>query len=125
MSDVFRNEQEFEDALVNVLVNDYGWKNGILNHPTEQDLLDNWADILYDNNKGVDRLNGQPLTQGEIQQIVEQIVALRTPMHLNGFINGKTVTITRDNEADKLHSGREVSLHIYDRQEIAGGRSRY
>lgn len=125
MTDVFKNEQEFEDALVNVLVNDYGWKNGILNHPTEQDLLDNWADILYDNNKGVDRLNGQPLTQGEMQQIVEQIVALRTPMHLNGFINGKTVTITRDNEADKLHYGREVSLHIYDRQEIAGGRSRY
>lgn len=125
MNDVFKNEQEFEDALVNVLVNDYGWKNGVLNHPTEQDLLDNWANILYDNNKGVDRLNGQPLTQGEMQQIVEQIVALRTPMHLNGFINGKTVTITRDNEADKLHYGREVSLHIYDRQEIAGGRSRY
>ena len=125
MTDVFKNEQEFEDALVNVLVNDYGWKNGVLNHPTEQDLLDNWANILYDNNKGVDRLNGQPLTQGEMQQIVEQIVALRTPMHLNGFINGKTVTITRDNEDDEFHYGREVSLHIYDRQEIAGGRSRY
>lgn len=125
MNDVFKNEQQFEDALVNVLVNDYGWKNGVLNHPTEQDLLDNWADILYDNNKSVDRLNGQRLTKGEMQQIVEQIVALRTPMHLNGFINGRTVTITRDNEADKLHCGREVSLHIYDRQEIAGGRSRY
>lgn len=42
MNDVFKNEQEFEDALVNVLINDYGWKNGILNHPTEQDLLDNY-----------------------------------------------------------------------------------
>ena len=125
MNDVFKDEQQFEDALVNVLVNDYGWKNGVLNHPTEQDLLDNWADILYDNNKGVDRLNGQRLTQGEMQQIIEQIVALRTPMHLNGFINGKTVTITRDNEADELHCGHEVSLHIYDRREIAGGRSRY
>ena len=30
-------------------------------------------------------------------QIIEQIVELRTPMRLNGFINGKTVTITRDN----------------------------
>ncbi len=125
MNDVFKSEQQFEDSLVNVLVNDYGWKNGILNHPTEQDLIDNWAAILYDNNKGVDRLNGQRLTRGEMQQIIEQIVSLRTPMHLNGFINGKTVTITRDNEADKLHCGREVSLHIYDRQEIAGGRSRY
>lgn len=125
MNDIFKDEKQFEDALVNVLVNDYGWKNGVLNRPTEQDLLENWAGILYDNNKGVDRLNGQRLTQGEMQQIIEQIVALRTPMHLNGFINGKTVTITRDNEADELHYGREVSLHIYDRQEIAGGRSRY
>ncbi|MEE1210720.1 MAG: HsdR family type I site-specific deoxyribonuclease [Parafannyhessea umbonata] len=58
-------------------------------------------------------------------QIVEQVIELRTPMRLNGFINGKTVTITRDNEADQLHFGKQVSLHIYDRQEIAGGRSRY
>lgn len=125
MSDVFTNEQEFENALVSVLEKDYGWKNGTLNHPTEQDLLDNWAQILYENNRGIDRLNGEPLTQGEMAQIIEQVVELRTPMRLNGFINGKTVTITRDNEADQLHFGKEVSLHIYDRQEIAGGRSRY
>lgn len=43
MSDVFTNELAFEDALVGVLKNDYGWKNGTLNHPTEQDLLDNWV----------------------------------------------------------------------------------
>ena len=125
MADVFTSELAFEDALVGVLEKDYGWKNGTFNHPTEQDLLDNWANILYENNRGIDRLNGEPLTQGEMAQIVEQIVELRTPMRLNGFINGKTVTITRDNEADQLHFGKQVSLHIYDRQEIAGGRSRY
>lgn len=125
MSDVFTNELAFEDALVGVLKNDYGWKNGTLNHPTEQDLLDNWAQILFENNRGIDRLNGQPLTAGEMSQIIEQIVELRTPMRLNGFINGKTVSITRDNEADLLHFGKQVSLHIYDRAEIAGGRSRY
>ena len=125
ITDIFTSEAAFEDALVDVLVKEYGWKNGTLNHPTEQDLLDNWAQILFDNNKGIDRLNGQQLTSGEMQQIIEQVIELRTPMQLNGFINGKTVTITRDNEADKLHFGKEVSLHIYDRQEIAGGRSRY
>ena len=125
MVDVFKDEQEFEDALVAVLERDCGWKDGTLNHPSEQDLLDNWARILFENNKGIDQLNGCPLTQGEMQQIIEQIVQLRTPMNLNGFINGKTITIKRDNEADKLHMGREVSLHIYDRQEIAGGRSCY
>lgn len=125
MVDVFTDEQEFEDALVAVLERDCGWKDGTLNHPSEQDLLDNWARILFENNKGIDQLNGCPLTQGEMQQIIEQIVQLRTPMNLNGFINGKTITVKRDNEADELHLGREVSLHIYDRQEIAGGRSCY
>ena len=125
MADVFTSELAFEDALVSVLEKDYGWKNGTFDHPTEQDLLDNWASILYENNRGIDRLNGEPLTQGEMAQIVEQVIELRTPMRLNGFINGKTVTITRDNEADQLHFGKQVSLHIYDRQEIAGGRSRY
>jgi type I restriction enzyme R subunit len=88
MADVFTSEQAFEDALVAVLERDYGWKDGTLNHPTEQDLLDNWAQILYDNNKGKDNLNGCTLTSGEIQQIIEQIVELRTPMRLNSFING-------------------------------------
>lgn len=125
MADVFAYEAQFENALVEVLEKNYGWKHGTFNHPSEQDLLDNWAQILFDNNKGVDRLNGCRLTEGEMRQIVEQIIELRTPMHLNGFINGKTVAITRDNPDDTLHYGCEVSLHIYDRQEIAGGRSRY
>lgn len=123
---VFNDELKFEDALVDVLLN-CGWNDpgGVLVHPSEQDLLDNWASILFENNKEIDRLNGCPLTQGEMQQIIEQINALRTPVALNGFINGKTVPITRDNPEDTLHFSKEVSLKIYDRDEIAGGQSRY
>jgi type I restriction enzyme R subunit len=33
--------------------------------------------------------------------------------------------LLRDNEEDKLHYGKEVSLKIYDRAEIAAGQSRY
>lgn len=50
---------------------------------------------------------------------------MRTPLMLNKFINGKTISITRDNVDDKLHFGKEVSLKIYDRKEIAAGQSRY
>lgn len=123
---MFNDELKFEDALVDVLLN-CGWNDpgGVLVHPNEQDLLDNWASILFENNKEIDRLNGCPLTQGEMQQIIEQINTLRTPVALNGFINGKTVPITRDNPDDTLHYGKEVSLKIYDRDEIAGGQSRY
>lgn len=60
-----------------------------------------------------------------MQQILEQITELSSPLKLNGFINGKTVAITRDNPDDKLHLGKEISLKIYDRREIAAGQSRY
>ena len=96
-----------------------------IKRPSEKDLLDNWANILFNNNQERDKLNGCPLTDGEMQQIIEQIVNLKTPLKLNGFINGKTVSIKRDNEDDKLHFGQEVSLKIYDRLEIASGTSRY
>lgn len=120
----FTKEAKFEEALIAALIKK-GWENEVIKNPTEEDLLNNWANILFDNNRGIDRLNDTPLTIGEMQQIVEQITALRTPLKLNGFINGKTVAIKRDNPADKLHFGKEVSLKIYDRREIAAGQSRY
>lgn len=121
----FTKEKDFEDALVNMLHMEAGWKDPILTYPTEKDLLDNWAGILFRNNCGIDRLNNCPLTNTEMQQIMEQIRNLRTPLKLNGFINGKSVAIKRDNPADKLHFGKEVSLKIYDRLEIAAGESTY
>lgn len=120
----YDKESDFEDDLVAVLKR-HGWTDGVLEYPTEQDLIDNWANILFDNNKGIDRLNGQRLTKGEMAQILEQIETLRTPLALNSFINGKTVSIKRDNPADTAHFGKEISLKIYDRQEIAAGQSRY
>lgn len=121
---VFNKESDFENALITLLF-DKGWEPEVLRYPTENDLLQNWAQILFENNRGIDRLNDAPLTDGEMEQILEQIKTLRTPLKLNGFINGKTVTIKRDNPADTLHFGREISLKIYDRQEIAAGQSRY
>lgn len=120
----FKNEVDFETALVKTLTGK-GWESEIIRYPSEADLIKNWANILFENNRGVDHLNDYPLTDGEMQQIMEQITEHRTPLRLNGFINGKTVAITRDNPNDTLHLGKEVSLKIYDRHEIAAGQSRY
>ena len=120
----FEREADFEQALIRVLVTK-GWEDTVLHHPTEQDLIQNWAKILFDNNRGIDRLGDYPLTDSEMRQILEQIAQLRTPLKLNGFINGKTVSIKRDNPDDKAHCGKEISLKIYDRMEIAAGQSRY
>jgi type I restriction enzyme, R subunit len=120
----FPTEAQFEAAVIQEL-SQRGWEPEVIKNPSEADLLANWATILFENNRGVDRLNDAPLTEGELQQIMEQINELRTPLKLNGFINGKTVAITRDNPTDELHLGKEVSLKIYDRREIAAGQSRY
>ncbi len=122
---VFEQEAAFETALINLLTEKYGWEPEILRYKTEEELIQNWKQILFENNRDVDRLNDVPLTDGEMQQILDQITRLRTPLKLNGFINGKTVAVKRDNPADELHFGKEVSLKIYDRQEIAAGQSRY
>jgi type I restriction enzyme R subunit len=121
----FSKESEFETAVIREL-RQRGWGDSeVIKNPSEADLLANWKRILFENNRGKDRLNEVPLTDGEMQQIIEQVTALRTPLKLNGFINGKTVAVTRDNPADALHFGKEVSLKIYDRHEIAAGQSRY
>jgi type I restriction enzyme R subunit len=55
---VFKNEQSFEDALVNLLISQKGWDE-VLDNPSEEDLIQNWADILFQNNKEKDRLKMQ------------------------------------------------------------------
>ena len=121
---VFNKELDFEEALIKVLCTK-GWESEIIKNPTEEDLIKNWANILFENNRNINRLGDYPLTNTEMNQIIDQIINLRTPLQLNSFINGKTVAIKRDNPDDKLHYGKEVSLKIYDRDEIAAGQSRY
>lgn len=120
----FKTEAEFEEAAIKIL-SENGWEKNVLKNYTEKQLIQNWANILFENNRTIDKLNDYPLTEGEMQQIIEQLTGLKTPLKLNSFINGHYVTIKRDNPDDKDHYGKEVSLKIYDRREIAAGQSRY
>ena len=62
----FTKEADFEEAVVKLLI-ERGWKDGVLKNYTEQQLIQNWANILFENNRGIDRLNDYPLTDGEMQ----------------------------------------------------------
>ena len=77
---IFNKESDFEEAVIKAL-GEYGWDDkGVLRHPTEEDLIKNWADILYNNNRQGNRLNNCPLTESEMRQILDQIATLRTPL---------------------------------------------
>lgn len=122
---VFRTEQQFENALINILEKQRGWKDGILKNPTEEDLIKNWADILFAINNETDRLNGVPLNRDEMMQVLHKVNEQRTPLKKNEFINGQSVSIRRDNPLDKQNNGHLISLKLFDRREVAGGISRY
>ena len=119
---MFNKESDFENALIALLATK-SWEKEVLRHPTEEDLIANWQTHLNKTNQHIDKLD-VPLIRSEMNQILEQVQALKTPYALNGFINGKTVAIKRENEASR-HFGKEVSLDIFDREEISAGKSRY
>ena len=119
---MFNKEADFENALI-ALLTTKSWEKEVLRHPNEEDLIANWQAHLNKTNQHIDKLD-VPLIRSEMNQILEQVQALKTPYALNGFINGKTVAIKRENEASR-HFGKEVSLDIFDREEISAGKSRY
>ena len=119
---MFNKEADFENALI-ALLSTKSWEKEVLRYPTEEELIANWQAHLNKTNQHIDKLD-VPLIRSEMNQILEQVHALKTPYALNGFINGKTVAIKRENEASR-HFGKEVSLDIFDREEISAGKSRY
>lgn len=119
---MFNKETDFENALI-ALLSTKSWEKEVLRYPTEEKLIANWQEHLNKTNQHIDKLD-VPLLRTEMNQILEQVQALKTPYALNGFINGKTVAIKRENEKSR-HFGKEVSLDIFDREEISAGKSRY
>ena len=121
----FKTEKEFEDALIAKLTElDNQWSRDILDHKTEQELIKNWANIIFSNNNQTDKLNGYPLTETEMGQIITYINGL-TPFKINRLLDGHYVSIIRDNPKDTLHLGKRVDLFLFDKDEIAVGRSTY
>ncbi|PLA50151.1 DEAD/DEAH box helicase [Neisseria perflava] len=119
---MFNKEADFENALI-ALLSTKSWEKEVLRYPTEEKLIANWQEHLNKTNQHIDKLD-VPLLRTEMNQILDQVQALKTPYALNGFINGKTVAIKRENEKSR-HFGKEVSLDIFDREEISAGKSRY
>lgn len=120
----FIKESAFEQALVDLLPH-HGWEKDIIVQPSEEDLVKNWATIIYDNNRDINRLGNAPLTTSEIQQIIDQVNRCDSPYSMNKLINGGQVCIKRDNHADMNNCGKEVYLKIFDVREISAGQSRY
>ncbi len=56
--------KEFEPAVI-ALLQEHGWEDQVLVHSSEADLIRNWADILFEKHKDIDRLNNYPIIISE------------------------------------------------------------
>ena len=121
----YEHELSFEKDLVNLLAKEKGWEGDIFVNPSEEDLIQNWANIIFNNNRQPTRLGDYPLTEGEIAQLMEQIDNAATPLQKNELITNGELMITRDNPEHKEMFGKSATLYIFDRNEIARGRSIY
>ncbi|MFV8401223.1 type I restriction endonuclease subunit R [Mycoplasma sp. 2634B] len=119
----FESELKFEKELVDQL-RLRGWSSEVIYNPTEEDLIRNWANILYKNNRQSYALGNSPLTDNEMKQLIDK-VKHASPYQINKFVNGKTITLKRDDDPSLENAGKEISLKIYDRNEIAAGNSTY
>lgn len=120
----FLKELDFEKALADFLPQ-HGWEPNVIMNPTEDILIKNWAAIIFNNNRDMNRLGDFKLTDTEMQQIMTQVDALKNPYEVNQFINGGQVMIKRDNPDDKINFGKEVYLTIFNTREIHAGQSVY
>ena len=120
----FSKELDFEQALADLLPQ-HGWEPQVIKNPTEEMLVKNWAAIIFNNNRDMNRLGDFPLTDTEMQQIITQVDNLKNPYEVNKFINGGQVMIKRDNQDDKINYGKEVYLTIFNASEIRAGQSVY
>lgn len=121
MEDHYENEALFEEDLIRILVENKGWKDGVVEYLDEEGLLQNWADILLRNNPGRDQLNGIALSKGELAQLMEQVRAADTPYKANRLIKGGSLHIRRDNPDDPEHLGQTVYLKLFAPEDTAGG----
>lgn len=123
MSFVF--EKDFEDTLIDKLTKlENQWSRNVLEYCTEDELIKNWADIIFKNNNTTDKLNGCPLTDTEMKQIIGDIDG-DSPFNINRMLNGKYISIIRDNPRDAAHLGERVDLFIFDKDDVAAGNSTY
>lgn len=121
----FEYEKDFEEVLIKKLTElENQWSREILEYKTEQELIENWAEIIFKNNNTSEKLNGQRLTSTEMKQIISTIDDA-TPFNINRILNSKYISIIRDNPKDTLHLGERVDLFIFDKDDIAAGKSCY
>ena len=95
----FIKELAFEEALTHHLLG-HGWNEVIMN-PTEEQLVENWARIIYDCNREIDKLGNHPLTASEHQS--EPNMNRLTECNCN---QGS------EPEPLRLHNQRHLQLHL-------------
>lgn len=96
----YETEADVKADFIKKRTDECVWSSDVLRYKNEKKLLDNWTNILYNNNKDIDKLNNVPLSKGKKGQLLE-LITNNTPAKLNRFINNKIVKLDLSDEKVK------------------------
>lgn len=124
------SEKQFQENLTQRL-NRYKWKapdelNGNLHKVTVDDLIANWRKEL--NRLNADLLEGVELTDGEFEQVMTKVKAIKDSYEASKILamensTGKIDGIMRDKNPDITR--KQVNLTIFRKPQVGGGDSTY
>ncbi|WGE86316.1 DEAD/DEAH box helicase family protein [Actinobacillus equuli] len=113
------SELEFERSVIKSL-EDNGWHyRHDLSNKTEDALLTNWREMLFQRNR--DRLKDQPLTDEEFEQIKSQIFAINSPLEAARFLSSGQVMFSRQQNGQMS----DIILECFWAHDVAGGKNSY
>ena len=114
----FVKESQFEQALVDLLPH-HGWEKEVIVQPTEEDLIQNWAKILFDNNRDINKLGNYPLTASEFAKAhrYRKVCLLGTLPTMNGTFfqqsfESKGIEVITPDAAEKEYIGRKIETEL-------------
>lgn len=114
------SELEFEQTVIRSLA-DNGWTyRPDLSNTTEEKLLTHWREIL--NQRNIERLGNEPLTDNEFEQAKSQIFAVKTPLDGAKLLKSGQLLVACDAPSRK---GKELILEFFWQADIAGGKNSY
>ncbi|WP_215740488.1 type I restriction enzyme subunit R domain-containing protein [Mesomycoplasma hyorhinis] len=144
------NEAKFEEKLISLLKH-YGWENrditlkqisdpfnnselndvlkkysdNVLKRKDEQSLIENWKEIIYFRNRG--ELKSIPLSDSEMEQILDKVNKRNTVGLKNQFIINGEVSITRDAGTPETNPdyGKTKYLNIFSKTDVNQGKTIY
>ncbi|MDC4184200.1 type I restriction enzyme subunit R domain-containing protein [Mycoplasma bradburyae] len=118
----YNSELEFEKEVIKKL-QEYGWDGGLFKNWNSKQIIDNFIEILHNNNSAPNKLGERRLSEDEVRRIIDIIKKEDTPYKFNKFLLNGNIIFRRD--PDENGESKEIDLYIFNKNVNGGAKNIY